>query len=92
VARRNGGSLPQRDHAAGTRKSDAFGKYPSSKPNPHPNQAQAARYSVTAGREALGTIAETVTGFTAVTTAGIVIGTFPTLREAAAALPGGGDR
>jgi hypothetical protein len=47
---------------------------------------------VTAGRTPLGTIAETVTGFTAVTTAGIVIGTFPTLREAAAALPGGGDR
>jgi hypothetical protein len=92
VARRDGVSLPQRGDAAGTRKSDAFGKRPSSKPNPHPNQAQAARYSVSDGHTPLGTIADTVTGFTAVTTAGIVIGTFPTLREAAAALPGGGDR
>jgi hypothetical protein len=60
---------------------------PSSR-TPHPNQ----QYAVSDGRTPLGTIADTVTGFTAVTTAGIVSGTFPTLREAAAALPGGGDR
>jgi hypothetical protein len=44
---------------------------------------------VTAGRTPLGTIAETVTGFTAIKVDGLAIGTFPTLREASLAFGGG---
>jgi hypothetical protein len=51
-----------------------------------------ARYSVSDGRDARGVIAETVTGFTAVTTAGVIIGEFTSLREAARAFPTGGER
>jgi hypothetical protein len=45
VAFRDGASPTQRGDAAGTRKSDAFGKCPSSKPTPNPKQAQSKRRS-----------------------------------------------
>jgi hypothetical protein len=79
VALRNGASPTQRGDAAWTRKSDAFGKRTSSSRSSHPNQ-----YAVSDGRTPLGTIAETVTGFTAVTTDGVIIGKFSTLKAAAA--------
>jgi hypothetical protein len=80
---------PRRGDASGARK--VGHEHPFSHTSKS-NQAQAARYSVTAGRTPLGTVREVAGGFVAVTTAGAVVGTFPTLREAAAALPGGGER
>ena len=77
MALRNGASPTQRGDAAWTRKSDAFGKRTSSSRSSHPNQ-----YAVSDGRTPLA-IAETVTGFTAVTTDGVIIGKFSTLRAAA---------
>jgi cysteine synthase len=87
VARLNGASLTQRGDAAWTRKSDAFGKRTSSSRSSHLNQAQAAAHvSVTAGRIALGTIEQVEGGFVATSTGGSVVGVFPTLREAIAAI------
>jgi hypothetical protein len=57
-------------------------RQPSSRP---PNQTQAAtHFSVTAGRTALGTIEQVEGGFVATSAGGNIVGTFPTLREAAA--------
>jgi hypothetical protein len=50
VAARNGVSPPQRRLAAGTQKSDAFGKCTPSSLPPNPNQEQAARDSASDGR------------------------------------------
>lgn len=69
--------------AATPNEAQKVGRHQSLRPPSKQNQAQAARYGVTDGRTALGTIAEKVTGFTAVTTTGTVVGTFLTLREAA---------
>jgi hypothetical protein len=82
---------PRRGDASGARKVGHEQRQPPSR-SPKHNQARTARYSVTAGRTPLGTVREVAGGFVAVTTAGAVVGTFPTLREAAAALPGGGER
>jgi hypothetical protein len=51
---------------------------------------RAAHYSVTDGRVAVGSIREVAGVFTAVTTNDVIMCTFGSLREAAAALPGGG--
>jgi hypothetical protein len=82
---RNGASHPQRDDAAGTRKAGAFGKCTPSSLPPHPNQ-----YAVSDGRFAVGVVAVSARGFTAITTGGVVIGEFATLREAVRVLPNGG--
>jgi len=50
---------------------------------------QAARYSVSDGRTALGIVKLSDGVFTSITTGGAVVGTFPTLQEAARALPDG---
>jgi hypothetical protein len=50
----------------------------------------AARYSVSDGRTALGIVKLSDGVFTSITTSGAVVGTFPTLQEAARALPDGG--
>jgi hypothetical protein len=55
-----------------------------------PKRKPAQRYSVSDGRVAVGSIREVAGVFTAVTTNDVIIGTFGSLREAAAALPGGG--
>jgi hypothetical protein len=85
VTHHKGASLLQRGYAAGTRKASAFGKRtPSSRP-PSSNQ-----YAVSDGRFAVGVVTVSARGFTAITTGGVVIGEFATLREAARVLPNGG--
>jgi hypothetical protein len=73
--------------AATPNEAQKVGRHQSLRPPSKHNQAQTARYSVTAGREPLGTVRQLVGGFVAVTTDGTVVGTFQNLREAAAALP-----
>jgi len=78
-----------RGDASEARKSNALGtRVPSSRPS-HPNQAQAARYAVSDGREPLGTIEQVEGGFVATSTGGTVVGMFQNLREAARAFDGG---
>jgi hypothetical protein len=78
--------------AATPNEAQKVGRHQPLRPPSKQNQAKAARYSVTAGRTPLGTIVETVTGFTAVTTDGTVVGRFASLRQAARAFPTGGER
>jgi hypothetical protein len=51
------------------------------------NQRAAARFSVSDGRLALGVVERVGDRFTAIDLHGVIIGTFASLREAAAALP-----
>jgi hypothetical protein len=44
------------------------------------------------GRTPLGTVAETVTGFTAIATDGTIVGTFASLREASRAFDEAAER
>jgi hypothetical protein len=84
MRRANGASLPQRRDAAGTRSKARCGKSPCSSRKTGTIQA---RYSVTAGRDALGTIAVVNGLFTTIDPEGIVIGEFASLLAASRALP-----
>jgi hypothetical protein len=56
------------------------------------HESDLKEYSISDGRAARGTVREVAGRFTAITIGGTVIGTFASLREAAAALPDGGAR
>jgi hypothetical protein len=87
LARVKGAGPAQREDAGEARKPDAFGKRATSSRSSHPNQ-----YAVADGRTALGVVEQVGDCFVAITVDGSTIGTFPSLREASRALPGGGER
>jgi hypothetical protein len=60
------------------------------KASKHKTARERGRYSVSDGRHAVGSVREVAGGFVAITITGIVVGTFGSLRKAAAALPNGG--
>jgi hypothetical protein len=91
VAFRKGASALQRGYAAGARSKAIFRKKFACS-SPTQNTAQAARYSVTAGRNALGTIEQVEGGFVAIDTDGVVIGEFGSLIAASRAFHEGGER
>jgi hypothetical protein len=89
VVLRKGANLPQRSDAAGARSKAIFRKnFACSSPTTNTTQA-ATHFSVTAGRTARGTIEQVEGGFVATSASGTVVGTFPTLHEAARAFDGG---
>jgi hypothetical protein len=86
MALRDGAGLDHREHGGRTRKLDAFGNRTASSRTSQPNQ-----YAVADGRTSLGVVEQHGDRFVAITIDGAIIGAFPTLGEAAAALPGGGE-
>jgi hypothetical protein len=91
VASRNGAGPRQREHAGETRKANnAFGNCvpPSSR---SPNSPQ-AHFAVTDGRDALGTVDQIDGAFVALDINGVIVGRFPTLRQAVRAFDNGGVR
>jgi hypothetical protein len=70
---RKGANLPQRGYVAGARSKAIFRKnFACSSPTPNTTQA-AAHLSVTAGRNALGTIEQVAGGFVATSAGGMAI-------------------
>ncbi len=91
MRRVKGASALQRGYAAGARSKAIFRKNFACS-SPTPNTTQASRYSVTAGRTALGVV-ELIDGvYIATDTDGVVVGEFGSLREASRAFHEGGER
>jgi hypothetical protein len=89
VVRRNGSGSAGATTPHGARKCDALGTRPPSSRSP--KEPQPACYGVSDGRFACGIVVPSARGtFIAIDRDGNVIGRFPTLREAATALPVGG--